>query len=228
MSEAGPGAHVPHERLIRGLAADLTPVKRLRPPEQRALFWLAMVGAIAAVLAVFSNLSGMEQRLMAVPDMALAATGSTLTAILAAFATFELSRLDRKPAWALLPLPGLLLWVGASGLGCLRTWVVPGTHDASLAEAKDCFVFIVGLSIPLSVVLIVMLRRACPLRPNLTGAVGGMAVAAAAATLLNFFHPYDAAATDLVVHVVAVAIVIAINQALADRFIAAEKVGLGM
>jgi hypothetical protein len=44
-----------------------------------------------------------------------------------------------------------------------------------------------------------------------------LAVAAASATLLNLFHPYDAAATDLTVHAAAVAIVILANQLLAYR-----------
>ena len=45
------------------------------------------------------------------------------------------------------------------------------------------------------------------MRPNLTAIIGGLACASAAATLLNFIHPYDAAATDLAVHAVAVTIV---------------------
>jgi hypothetical protein len=63
----------------------------------------------------------------------------------------------------------------------------------------------------------VMLRRACPLQPGLTAAVAGLASAAAAATLLNFFHPFDAAATDLAVHAVAVALVIGANEVLGSR-----------
>ena len=224
MSDAG--RNDPYEKLIRGLAADLTPVKRLRPPGLRAAWWLAAIAAIAVALAAFSDLSAVARRLMAVPDMWLAVTGSTLTAVLAALSAFELSLPDRKPVWALLPLPGVMLWIGASGLGCLRTWLVPGTHEASMAEAKDCLLFIVGLSVPLSALLTLMLRRACPLQPGLTGAIGGLAVAAASATLLNFFHPYDAAATDLVVHAVAVAAVVAANRAFAGRFIAREAAGL--
>jgi hypothetical protein len=133
-------------------------------------------------------------------------------------AAFQLNLPDGRTIWALLPIPGALLWVSASGLGCLRTWLVPGTHDASLAEAKDCFVFIVSLSVPLSALLILMLRRGYSLRPNLMGVIGGVAVAAASATLLNLFHPYDAAATDLIVHATAVTIVILANQLLAYRF----------
>src|SRR5215467_10705110 len=92
-----------------------------------------------------------------------------------------------------------------------------------LRGGKDCFVFIVGLSIPLSAMLILMLRRGYSLRPNLMGVVGGLAVAAASATLLNLFHPYDAAATDLTVHATAVAVVILANQLLAYRFAKREN-----
>ena len=65
--------------------------------------------------------------------------------------------------------------------------------------------------------MLLMLRRACPLRPHLTALVSGVAVAAASATLLNFFHPYDASAADLMVHLVAVLLVIALNQVLSRR-----------
>jgi hypothetical protein len=50
--------------------------------------------------------------------------------------------------------------------------------------------------------------------------IAGLASAAAAATLLNFFHPFDAAATDLAVHIFAVAIVIAANRTFSGRLLA--------
>ncbi len=212
MSDAGS-----HEALIRSLAAEVRPVRRLAPPSLRALGWLAVVAALAAALASFADLGAMARRLSIVPDMWLAVTGSTLTAILAAFAAFQTAMPDRRAAWALLPVPALILWIAASGLGCLREWIVPGTHEATMHEARTCLVFILGVSVPLSVLLVAMLRRAYPLRPNLTATMGGLAAAAAAATLLNFFHPYDAAATDLVVHAIAVALVILANRALSGR-----------
>ena len=107
------------------------------------------------------------------------------------------------------------LWFPMGGSSS-RAWFVPGTHDASLSEAKTCFFFILALSIPLSVLLVAMLRRAHSLWPNLTGAMGGLAVAGASATVLNLFHPYDAAATDLIVHVGAVVIVVTANWGFAD------------
>ena len=209
-----------HERLIGDLAAGLTPVKRLRPPLVRALGWLAVVAVVAVALAMIADLHALERRLIATPDMWLAVAGSTATAILAAIAAFQLSLPDARRAWALLPLPAALLWIAASGFGCLRAWLVPGTHVADMGEARDCLMFIIGLSVPLSALLIVMLRRACPLQPGLTAAIAGLAAAAAAATLLNFFHPFDAAATDLAVHAGAVALVIAVNRAFSERLLA--------
>lgn len=217
----------PHDSLIQDLSADLKPVQRLRDPSLRALGWLGVVGALALVLAAFANLPAMWERITAAPDMWLAVIGSTATAILAGIAAFELSLPDAPRGWAWLPLPGALLWIGASGFGCLRVWIVPAAHVADISEARDCLLFIVALSVPLSALLLMMLRRACPLYPGLTTAIGGLAVAAAAATLLNFFHPFDAAATDLTVHAFAVALVVAANRALGGRIFAVASVTAG-
>lgn len=211
----------PHDRLIQGLAADLTPVRRLPAPALRALGWLGAVVAIAVALAVFADLHAMWARITMAPDMWLAVIGSIATAVLASIAAFELSLPDARRDWAWLPLPGVLLWIGASGFGCLRAWVLPDTHVAVMNESRDCLVFIIALSVPLSALMLLMLRRACPLQPGLTAAMGGLAVAAAAATLLNFFHPFDAAATDLAVHAFAVGLVVAANRLLGGRIFAA-------
>jgi hypothetical protein len=208
------------ERLIGRLAADLAPVRPLASPSLRALGWLAVVAATAVALASFADVSAMWHRLAGATDLWVAVLGSAATAILAAIAAFELSLPDARRAWALLPLPAALLWIGASGFGCLRTWLAPETHVADLNEARDCLMFIVGLSVPLSALLVMMLRRACTLQPGLTAGIAGLAVAAAAATLLNFFHPFDAAATDLAVHAGAVALVVGANRAFSGRLLA--------
>lgn len=213
----------PHDSLIQGLTADLRPVQPLASPLLRASGWLGAVLAIAIGLAYFSDVHAMWDRVTAAPDAWLSVIGSALTAILAGIAAFELSLPDASRRWAWLPLPGALLWVGASGFGCLRVWVLPESHVALLNETQDCLLFIIALSVPLSALLLVMLRRAYPLNPGLTTAIGGLAVAAAAATLLNFFHPFDAAATDLAVHAFAVALVIVANRALGGRILSAPE-----
>ncbi len=208
-----------HERLIQELATDLRPVRRLRPPGLRALAWLAVAGASMAGLAAISDLGSVRARLVAVPDMWLALAGSAVTAVLAAWAAFQLGLPDRRPAWALLPLPAAVLWLAASGLGCLRSWTLPGVHPASLSDTVDCLAFILGLSLPLSALLVLMLRRAATLQPGLAAAMAGLASAAAAATLLTVVHPFDASAVDLAVHVGAVLAVVAANQALGGRLL---------
>jgi hypothetical protein len=155
--------------------------------------------------------------------MWLAALASMLTVVLAATAAFELSLPDRKATWALLPLPALLLWIGASGMGCLRTWSVAETSPMPPDQVGHCLIFILGFSLPLSLLLIVMLRRGFSLRPKLTAVIGGLACASAAATLLNFVHPYDAAATDLAVHGLAVTIVILANILFGGRLLLGDK-----
>ncbi|MBO0757177.1 MAG: hypothetical protein J2P54_15050, partial [Bradyrhizobiaceae bacterium] len=70
-----------HDALIRDLAADLVPVRRLRSPTTRAMLWLVVVAALALVLAAFSDLTAVAHRLTAAPDMAIAALGSASTTV---------------------------------------------------------------------------------------------------------------------------------------------------
>src|SRR5260370_20472271 len=114
-----------YDGLIQALGADLTPVRRLAPRGARTLIWLTIVGAIALALATVSDVGAMSRRLMAAPDMWLAAIGSLVTAVLAAVAAFQLSLPDRKPAWALLPLPAAVFLVPATGTGSPRPGLGP-------------------------------------------------------------------------------------------------------
>lgn len=205
------------DAVVARLSADLAPVRRLPSPPVRAACWIGVAAVIAAGLALSCDLPALGRRLAAAPDMWLAVLASGATAVLAALAAFELSVPGRSARWALLPLPALLLWMSASGLGCLRTWAAPEAGAGTMGEARLCLVRIVLISLPLMAVMAAMVRRACPLRPNLTALVSGLAIAAASATLLNFVHPYDASATDLAAHLVAVLVVIGANQAVAGR-----------
>jgi hypothetical protein len=208
-----------HEALIDRLGTELAPVRRLLPPWLRAAGWLLVVAVIAVALLMYYGDTRMLQRLGGAPDLAWAALGAVATAISSAWAAFSLGVPGRRAAWAWLPLPGALLWIGASGLGCLRTWLAPDTSIATLHQSSDCLVFIISFSVPLSALLILMLRRACPLRPVLTAVLIGLASAAASASLLEIFHPYDAAATDLLTHAAAVVIVVAVNAAMGGRLL---------
>jgi len=208
-----------HEALIGRLGTGLVPVRRLLPPWLRTAGWLLLVAAIAIALLMHYGDAGMLRRLGGAPDLAWAALGAVITAISAAWVAFSLGVPGRRTGWAWLPLPAVLLWIGASGLGCLRTWLAPDTSVATLHQSADCLVFIISFSVPLSLLLILMLRRACPLRPVLTAVMIGLASAAASASLLEICHAYDSAATDLLTHALAVAVVIGVNAAMGGRLL---------
>jgi hypothetical protein len=206
-----------HDPLIQGLASDLRPVKPLPPAGRRALIWVGFVIAAGLLLSPMADLPAFRQRFMASPDMWLAMTGSALTAVLAAIAAFKLSLPDSPRAWAWLPLPAALLWIVASGLGCLRGYVLPGTRMPPMDETMECLAIILALSVPFSLLMFAMLRKAFSLLPGLTATLAGLAVAAASATLLNLFHPFDAAAVDLLVHAFAVVLVVVVIRAFGRR-----------
>jgi hypothetical protein len=207
-----------HDALIGALGAELTPVRRLLPPWLRTLGWLAVVAILAAVMLGHYGAATMLRRWDAAPDLGMAALGAVLTALTASLAAFALAVPGRSAKWAWLPVPSALLWIGASGMGCLRAHI-PGMHVMDMHGANDCLIFIISFSVPLSGLLIWLLRRACPLRPVLTAVVVGLASASASACLLEIIHNVDAAASDLLMHALAVAIVIGANALMGGRLL---------
>jgi hypothetical protein len=216
-----------HDALIRDLTEDLAPVKPLAPPLARAFIWIAAVVAFAVAGALATDLQALGHRLIAEPDMWLAVAGSALTALLAAVAAFQLCLPDRSASWALLPLPSALLWIVASGAGCLRAFRIADTRPPTISDERDCLLIILALSIPLSLLLLAMLRRGHTLLPGLTTLTAGLAAASAAATLLMFFHPFDATLSDLIAHGVGVVIVVAAVRYFGGRAFARKNSLMG-
>ncbi len=209
------------DRLIGRLVAEAEPVRRLRPPMVRASLWLLAAAAAGAVaILLFSDLDTFARR-AADPKLVLELIGTLLTGIAAVVAAFHLSRPDRSPAWALLPLPPLALWVLSSGYSCYRHWIVVGPGGWELGESGDCFRFILGASVPLGIALFVILRRARPLAPVRVATLGGLGVAGLAAFLLQFFHPFDVTFMDLGIHLAAVGVVVAACSLAGGRAVAA-------
>jgi hypothetical protein len=197
------------ERIIERLVADAGAVRRLRPPTWRATLWLLAVAAIAAIaILLFADLDVAGRRLHD-PKLALEMLATLLTGIAAVVAAFHLSLPDRSPAWALLPLPFLAVWIASSGYSCYRHWISVGPDGWELGESAHCLRFILAMSLPLGVSLLLLLRRAAPLTPVRVAAIGGLGTAAIAAFLLQFFHPFDVTFMDLSVHLGAVALVVA-------------------
>jgi len=209
------------DQIIERLASQLEPVRVLRSPAVRALFWLALVGVLATALIMrYAHMSSALQRLAA-PQVAVECAATALTAVCAIVAAFQLSVPDRSLRWAWLPLPPLLVWLAASGLGCLRNGL--GTHGPDgLGHSSHCFVFITAASVPLAVGLFWMLRRARPIDPLPVAAIGTLGVAATAAFILEFFHPFDVTLIDLSLHLAAVGLVVLLGTAWRRRLLDAS------
>jgi hypothetical protein len=202
------------DQMIDNLAAELAPVRVLRPPPARALLWLGVVGAVSAALILrFTQWGAILPRLQT-PRVALETAATALTAITATIAAFELSIPDRSPRWAWLPVPTLLLWLAASGLGCLSNGLGTQGAEGPMGESPHCFIFITGASVPLAIGLFWMLRRARPLNSLPVAATGTLGVAATAAFVLQFFHPFDVTVIDLALHLAAIGLVVLIGTTL--------------
>ena len=178
--------------LIASLAANATPVRRLRPPVMRAACWLLLAAVVLTLLAINQGIRpDLVQRLRE-PAFAVSMAASLLTGLLAAVAAFLVSLPDRSRLWLLLPVPALVAWLSNVGYQCLVQWVEIGLDGVSLGEAARCFATLVLTSLPLSLAMLVMLRYAAPLRPNAATFMASLAVAAITATALSLFHIVDA------------------------------------
>jgi hypothetical protein len=203
--------------LIDALAANLAPVRRLRPPVTRAFSWLLLAALVLAVLAVSQGIRpDLAQRLLD-PAFTLGMAGTLLTGILAAVAAFMLSLPDRSRFCMLLPAPALVLWLSTIGYQCLTSWVSLEPNGIRLGETARCFATLVLTSLPLSLAMLMMLRYAAPLRPTTVTLTGSLAVAAITATALSLFHDLDATVMILMWNLGAAALFVGLGGAFGGK-----------
>jgi hypothetical protein len=205
--------------LIAGLAADVKPVRRLRPPLVRAAAWLAFAVLLLALLAFVHGLRPDLATHLRQPIFVVGMLASLVTGVLAAAASFLLSLPDRPRLWALLPMPSLAVWLSTVGYGCLADWVSLGPNGIQFGEAFRCFVTLVLTSLPLSLAMIVMLRYAAMLRPTLVTMAGSLSVAAITATALSLFHDLEASVMILAWNVGISVLIVALGGTLGPRML---------
>lgn len=183
--------------LIRSLATNAPPVRRLRPPLVRALAWLSLAAMIMALMTISHGVRPQFAERMQDAVFAINMVSSLLTGFMATVATFFVSLPDRSRRWLLLPAPPLVVWLSTIGYQCFAGWepVPPGA--ITVEAASGCFATLVLTSLPLSLLLLAMLRYTAALRPTSVILMGSLAVSAISATALSMFHPLDATAMIL-------------------------------
>lgn len=197
------------EYLIGALAGDLRPVRPVRAPLLKAAAWLAAIAGVTTGAAWLTGAWPLMLTRLADSRFAIEFAATLATGVSAVAAAFMLAIPDRRREWAFLPLPFLAVWLLSSSYGCYDSWLVLGPGGSlRLGRSSDCFIFIIGLSIPLAAALWLALRRsAAALDPLRVTAVGGLGIAALAAAALQFWHPFDVTVADLAAHAAAVALV---------------------
>lgn len=203
--------------LIEKLARGGTPVKALSSPFVRASVFVAAILAVMGAVAVFGG--HIDEVMSNLTDMAFVAAlaGALITGVGAIFAAVVTSVPGRPEAWALLPLPGALLWLLGSSVQCYQFVTVSGWGDGGPFASRVCFEFIVMAGAPVAAGIFFVLRRA--VATNLAGvtALAGLGAAMLAAALLQFMHAHGTNPVDLATHIVAVSLLMVVMMTLGRR-----------
>jgi len=179
-------------QLIDSLVARANPVRRLRPPVVRALYWVLCAALMLALVALGHGVRADLPLKLREPVFVARMAAAAATGILAAIAAFSASIPGRSPRWLLLPLPALAGWISTIGYGCLTHWVSLGADGISLGETARCLATLAIVGIPLSLMLLIMLRHAARLLAVPVAMAASLATAAIGSVALSLFHALDA------------------------------------
>jgi hypothetical protein len=205
------------DALVRRLADDLRPVRRLWAPAWRAAGWLSAAFGLGLALALTGRYSPLAPPLQEDALIWSCFAAAAATSALAALAAFELSVPGTSRAWAAAPLPTLVLWLVLTELSCQPAAVEDAARWGTPGEALQCLAYIAAVSLPLGALATVLLRRACPLQPTLVMALVGLAAAGAASAVLCFVHPHHGTGLDLLAHLTAIGVLVAAHTLLGGR-----------
>ncbi len=198
------------EELIDRLVAHDGRTRRLPPPWQRVLTWLAVSVPYVALIVVVMGLRTDFGQKLSDGRFLIEEIATFITALLAAFAAFCATIPGSPRRLLLLPALPLAIWLGSLGQGCLEEWLQRGPDGLSLKPDWVCLPAIMLVGAVPAIAMAVMLRRGAPLFPHAAVALGGLAAASLGNFGLRLFHPIDASLMVLVWQFGSVALLTAI------------------
>jgi hypothetical protein len=186
------------EELIRRLAVDATPVRRLPHPFVRTAAWflasLTFMGALVFVTGLRQDLSAR----IAEPRFLLELAAAVSTGMMAGAAAF-CSTCPGRPLWErLAPFPFLALWLACIGEGCRREIALSGMSALHLDLEVGCIWKIAASSAAPAALIFVMVRRGAPIAPHLTTGLAALAATSLSAAAMLLVHRQDSSVMVLV------------------------------
>jgi hypothetical protein len=208
------------DAFIAGITAEAEPVRRLRRPWLRTVFWIALaLPPLALVIAGHGLDVGLDTILgdkrLIVEEIAVLAT-----AVSAAVAAFASTVPGESRKWLWLPVVPLAIWLLAVGKGCVDDFARLGPDWLSLRLDTGCLLPMMLISIVPTIAMVVMLKRGAPLSPRLSLALGALATAAIVNFGLRLFHVGDISLMVLVWHFGLIAVLSALAGFVAPRILA--------
>lgn len=196
------------DKLIERLSGTATPVQPLASPAVRAILFLLptlfvmalaawKMGHLESVLPAFAN-----------PPFAIAFFASLATGIAAVFAALHIMIPGRSGAWTWIPVVPAIAWVAAGFWECAVYVQQSGLHDYDPFASADCFAFITMTGTIVAASIFFMMRNSVSTHLFGITALGGLAAAMLANTLLTFFHPPGTNPVDFMTHLAAVTLLI--------------------
>ncbi|MBI1220411.1 MAG: DUF1109 family protein [Rhodobacteraceae bacterium] len=204
--------------LIATLASHPTPIRRYRPPVQRAVVWLSVSALLIGVIAIEHPLRPDLPTLLHQTPYLLTLCSALATGVLAAIAAFLLSVPDRSRLWGFLPLPPMGLWLSSVGYQCLTHWVAIGPKGITLGQTADCFATLTLVGLPLGLAASLMLHHAARLDVAKVSLLASLAVSGMTAVAMSLFHPIDASVLILTFNVGSTAVLLGLGLFLGTRF----------
>jgi len=199
------------DELIQTLAAEGGSRKRLRPPSQRLVIWLAWSAPWIIGIIFLAGLRPDLADRLSEGSWLFSQAAALATALMAGFAAF-CTIIPGRPRWEkFLPLVPLSLWLGFLGADCLAKWLAYRAEGLAIQPDWECFPAIVVTGLMPALVISVMIRRGAPLMPGGTVAFAALAAAALAAFGLRFFHMQDASIMVLIWQVGSVIVLTALG-----------------
>lgn len=180
-----------NEDLLQTLIEDCAPVRPLAHPAWRALIWFAVSLCYVAVVVASIGLRPDLSSKIADPRFATEVAAAFLTSMMAAAGAF-CAACPGRPIWErFAPLPFLLMWLGALGVGCWRDGTAFGVSGLASHSDIACLPMIFAMSIPAGLLILSMVRRGAPIAPVLTMGLAALAAAALAAAALRLSYRQD-------------------------------------